>query len=523
MTAGPSILLLSVLAWSLLGCIANRPTLTCPRKGGPPWRELTTPHFIIRTDLQGDDAGAIARDLETSRAALGAVLGVPDGAAMRLQVIVFERERDFSALTGYPGAGGYYVSMVPGDVEHRPAVVFFGGLDYPTRRTLQHELVHQILHSRTSHIPWWLSEGLAETYSTLRLDGDVAFVGEPPRDVDFWEGEYTVTEAITRVHKVLFPAFRAPPLSALVRADRLSVDASGDQPIYYAAAWKLVHLLRGHTDPRRAPRFKAMLGFLVNGTPGEQAFTEAYEQMSLEDLSEEYQKFLLDNRERPEGVKVSLPPVAPPAVRLLSDADVHALWATLIMPGRSTATTPDEEIARGLAEDPGDPALLYARASNRMVRGDWREAHSEAWELLRLDGADARYLYLDLCGAYTALTEEKEPAAREVRLKRIAGIVDRLLPVAETSWQRVLTALSLMELKRHDEAETLADRAAKADPSCGECFAVSALLLARKGREAAAREALTRAEALIPRGSRMMNVPRLRRDVEKALKEHAPR
>src|SRR5690606_42018572 len=70
--------------------------------------------------------------------------------------------------------------------------------------------------------------------------------------------------------------------------------------------------------------------------------------------------------------------------------------------------------------------------------------------------------------AYTALTEEKEPAAREVRLKRIAGIVDRLLPVAETSWQRVLTALSLMELKRHDEAETLADRAAKADPRSEE-------------------------------------------------------
>lgn len=517
------LLILAALLWAAPGCLANRPTLTCPAKGGPAWRELATPHFVVKTDLPEDDARQVTLELETARAALVAVLGAPaDEAASRMQLIVFERRRDIAALSGIRWASGYFAPYVPGDAEHRPAIVFHGGLDYHMRRVLQHELVHHLLRRRTSHLPWWLDEGLAETYSTLRVEGDVALIGEAPRDVDFWAAEYSVNDGRSRIPQRLLPASRAPSAGALARAVRSSVEASGEQNLYYAAAWKMIHVLRGHTDPRRAPKFNAMLRLLMNGTPGSQAFAEAYGHATLEDFSAEYQEFFLDRREFPEERKIHLPAAPRPSVTPMSDAAVHALWATLIWTDPSVTTSPEEEIARGLAESPGDLSLIYARASNLAARGRWRDAQSDVWDLLRADRGDARYLYLDLFGAYLALAQEKDPAAAVIRLRRMSSIVDRLLPVAETPWQRILTALTLVELKRHDEAAALVERALTAEPSCGECFAIRAMLLAENGKVAAAQDALEQAETLIPRWSPFIGLTGLRQRIDKALKAHAP-
>ncbi|HYG68035.1 MAG TPA: hypothetical protein VD838_10265, partial [Anaeromyxobacteraceae bacterium] len=39
---------------------------TCPARGGAEWREVTTPHFVLRTDLASKKARALARDLEAT-------------------------------------------------------------------------------------------------------------------------------------------------------------------------------------------------------------------------------------------------------------------------------------------------------------------------------------------------------------------------------------------------------------------------------------------------------------------------
>ena len=55
------------VALAALGCATLPP---CPAKGGPPWSELSTRHFHVRTDLAADDADELARRLEETRAVL---------------------------------------------------------------------------------------------------------------------------------------------------------------------------------------------------------------------------------------------------------------------------------------------------------------------------------------------------------------------------------------------------------------------------------------------------------------------
>ena len=55
-----------------------------------------------------------------------------------------------------------------------------GTLVEATQRRFRHELTHRFLDHRVRWSPPWLEEGLAEYYSTLKVDGSDAVVGTLP-------------------------------------------------------------------------------------------------------------------------------------------------------------------------------------------------------------------------------------------------------------------------------------------------------------------------------------------------------
>src|SRR5262245_60062682 len=134
-----SIIVLAILSVLTLGCLANRPALTCPGKGGPAWIQVRSPHFVVKTDLPAETAKRIALDVETSRAALIAAMGAPpDDAATPVEVVVFERHRDFEPI-GRDWPAGFFSARLEGELEMQPVIVMAGGLDAASRTTLQHE------------------------------------------------------------------------------------------------------------------------------------------------------------------------------------------------------------------------------------------------------------------------------------------------------------------------------------------------------------------------------------------------
>jgi hypothetical protein len=52
----------------LLSCMGHLPP--CPAAGGPAWRELSTRHFQLTTDIPADEARRTLAQLERLRAAL---------------------------------------------------------------------------------------------------------------------------------------------------------------------------------------------------------------------------------------------------------------------------------------------------------------------------------------------------------------------------------------------------------------------------------------------------------------------
>ncbi|MDC0669195.1 hypothetical protein [Nannocystis radixulma] len=124
-----------------LGCAHSRP-FTPPEDGGPPWTELTSPHFVVRTDLSADAGRSLVVALERSYALLADV-GFPYSTRPegRTQVLVLRSQRELDLLTG-GGSLGFY--------RHRsdptlPSLFISGELSERTHEVLMHELGHRFV------------------------------------------------------------------------------------------------------------------------------------------------------------------------------------------------------------------------------------------------------------------------------------------------------------------------------------------------------------------------------------------
>lgn len=175
--------IVTVFVVALLGCTRFRAPLTCPKKGGPDWARISTPHFELHTDAGVEPAQEHARDLEVSLAALAQVLEVPKASlSTKLDVVWFNREMDYQALRGrYLTTDGLFKSTSILDPEPSPLMVehreSLAGM-----RPTQHELVHRLLRLRTPSLPAWLDEGLAEYHSTLSIeDGHIVLGRQLPK------------------------------------------------------------------------------------------------------------------------------------------------------------------------------------------------------------------------------------------------------------------------------------------------------------------------------------------------------
>lgn len=485
----------AVLAMAALGCAANRPELTCPRAGGPAWTEVKSPHFTVKTDLSEAAARRMTEEVEAAREALLAALGAQaDDGAAPVELVVFERDGDMDRTTGRPNLGGYFTAQLPSDVELQRVVVTAGGLDEETTLTLQHELTHEIVRRRTARVPWWLSEGLAETFSTVRVDGKELVIGEPPPRSDFWEASYNVMDMSFRVPKAFFSLAQAPSLDQILATDGHSFESDSSAPIHYAAAWKLVHVLRGDTNPSWAPRFATMMADLMKGTDGFDAFAHAYKGVLFSEISAAYQAYLPDHTEHPTTVAYAAPPAPALTARRLSDGEVHGLWARLATAGAAQLAA--AELEKGFADDPESVELRYVRASIRTLAKDGPTPLEDIRVLRKKAPDDPRYLLLDLVSTMTSRLGRAEIS--DDQRAEILALGARLREIGTSPAQRAMSLQAFVTTANYEEAISLGAKTVRADPSCGLCFTGYASALLEAGRPSEALEAARNALALLP-------------------------
>src|SRR3954454_18808046 len=99
-------LLAGALGLASSGCGASMPT--CPAKGGAPWHEVTSRHFVVQTDLREAEARAMGDDLERLYTLLDTVVfrGYR-GSRDQTTVVIFAEKDELDAFSGDRLIGWY--------------------------------------------------------------------------------------------------------------------------------------------------------------------------------------------------------------------------------------------------------------------------------------------------------------------------------------------------------------------------------------------------------------------------------
>ena len=512
-----------VLALTTMACGAFGQTLLCPARGGRSWRELASPHFVLRTDLDVPAAARFLVETERSDAALRASMGAEqrDGGP-RIEVVLFASARDYQALVNDRRSIGCFMPRPEGDLEPRPTVLMAAGREEVTQAVLFHELAHRVLDERYVELPLWVEEGLAQYYETLRLDGEGAIVGDSPRALRFRDARNTWADEST-YRSGGIPAERVPSLRMLAAAGRKAFypgmlgaePTQGEletQTLLYVGAHKMVQfLLDGADDPTRT-RFSDFLAALGRLERPSVAFAQSFGSADLEAVDREFHWFLTGQTSATRTVtfRATAPALTVPVA--LSEAEVHLLWARLRPAGeRAQMATREDLIEAGLAA-PGSAEVKLQEAIFELREGRLRSAARLLDELVDANPDEPRFLFARAQVGWTNGT------ARQLT------ILDRLARVARTAAQLAVVAEHRLEQGRTPEALAFAERSVQADPLCWFCHDAHAMALLESGRVEDARAANVRAFGLVPEA---VEIPAVlvehRRRIEAAGGGRAPR
>lgn len=501
------------LAVCTMACSAFHGPLTPPELGGAPWAEITSPHYLMKTNASPSRAREVLADLEQGYAALAHLTqGVPREAEPAIEVVLFGRDRDFFEIAGQARTmNAYMASGLVADLESQPVVVMYASeVVEEARMTVQHELAHRFLHQRYPRLPTWLDEGLAQYYSSARFDGGRLIVGQFAK-VDFSDRPYFWLASRDGFTQSQIPVHLAPTVWQLIHGERVEFYTAGGVDnvsnkdrergsAHYAGAWRLVHLLMNGPNAGDRARFQSFLGDLQRGEHAQVSFLERFGD-DWAGLERRYRAYLMEQRlQTAVSAYPGLPPAtAGPTARVMSVADVHLLWARLLPWDKDGLPRVRKELDAAVAADPTSPEVRLRTAKYLFVEKDLAGAKRELDAALDKAPEDPRALW-----ALTAWYRESVVASggtpKEVNDAPPAALVERLARTARSARQMDAVAWYYALHGRADDALALSLRSLRADPLCWGCQDTQAMILLAKGRLDEAMIALDRALTLIPEG-----------------------
>lgn len=198
------------------------------------WTKLSTPQFTVISQLDEEESLRWAADFQRFISALGQVIEVDVRALPPLDIVLFESRAEFAPYRASTQSGtvanllGFFSNQGSWSVIGLPADTSGGRIN--ALQLTYHEAVHWYASMLQGRYPTWFSEGLAELFSSLTIEGDSVSWGAPiPETVSY---------------------LRVKGLQPMADFFAVSRDASlHEVDTYYAQAWLFVHyLLFGELD-----------------------------------------------------------------------------------------------------------------------------------------------------------------------------------------------------------------------------------------------------------------------------------
>src|SRR5438445_31596 len=160
----------------------------------------------------------------------------------------------------------------------RPSLAADKWLSIRSKNIVLHEYVHFLLRENVGGLPLWITEGLAECYSTFEM-GNKA-------------NEFSIGRAPEHHLAMLNQTPQFIPLKRLlsIQQNSLEYNEASKQGMFYAESWAFVHYLILGAEGKRRTQFVQLLTALTKGAPFEDSFGEAFQTDygTLEDEVREY-------------------------------------------------------------------------------------------------------------------------------------------------------------------------------------------------------------------------------------------
>lgn len=468
---------LAGLALLAVGC-AHRPELA-RSTSTPHWSELTSRHFVLRTDMPRRQARSALAEFERSYAAMETIAFSSDPPRQRIDVVLFAGEDQFRALAP-PGSSGYFMPRQVDDPDPQPTIALYGKMEISgtlvdsTERRFRHELTHRFLERRLRDAPPWLEEGLAEYWSTLKTADREALVGVVPNRKIFRVDIHRNAALSQNFVEERVELTDVPSVWELLSADYSTFHDPARAFSYYAAAWTFVHMMLngpyGH-----AARFNRFVDAMAAGTPMPDAWRAAFWGVSLTRLDRELRDYLLRDDMDPRYSRFVVAPVPqkPERERGLGADEVHLMMAR-IRPwdSRESILAAGFELAqaRALTHGAASPELHYWSA---LYATRWRRfavAEAELRQALAVEPSQPRH-WLALA-ELLARADRREP----VDTAALEDAVAHLVPLATSAQALNFIARYYSAKGEIDAGLPFARRAVAAERNCWECVDTLATL-----------------------------------------------
>ena len=259
--------LISILALAFLFSVLQpglRPSSAS--SGKETWLRVRSKHFLLVGNASEKDIRKVGVRLEQFRDVFSRIFTRSKAnSAIPITVIVFKNDGAFkpykplyqgkpATVTGYfqSGEDVNYIALTSEFRETNPYAVIF------------HEYVHALTSDNSRPLPPWLSEGIAEYYSSFEVEGD--------------EKKVSLGKVIAN-HVFYLREQKLLPLQRLFAVDRGSPEYNERerQGVFYAQSWALVHYLLLGNESKRQPQLLRFVNALAAGAPIDDSFKQIFQ------------------------------------------------------------------------------------------------------------------------------------------------------------------------------------------------------------------------------------------------------
>ena len=245
----------------------------------PPWLEIHSSHFTVITDAGDKKGREVALRLEQMRAVFASLLSKDHlNQSVPLTILAFANDKSYYQLAplrqGQPiRAPGFFLS---GEDQDFIALNLF---EPESWRAVAHDLAHMLLNFNYPPAQGWFDEGLAEYFSSIRVDNKQVEIGGDPELVSSVGEDMLGNQRETHPPKSLTELLAAQTWISLPDLFTMKHDGSGinegtHHTMYYAESWIVMHyLLHENKLPETGSYFDLVLN---KHLPVEEAIQKSY-------------------------------------------------------------------------------------------------------------------------------------------------------------------------------------------------------------------------------------------------------